>query len=219
LYVYPLLFSICPSHHLVSKLFINTFVMLPQDIGQPNFDEFGDNNGIGGGDGADLMDTSSWPTFGAHDTPPEHTIMVHPPPSSTDSQQQHQQSQQQQQPQQQQQQQQHQQPPPQQQQQQARNNSTGGQVPGLGLYRRQSQRNPRSCDVCRGRKTVCRVEGSLPCVTCRSLRRECTFTERTRKKRKTDSQAKAQANRNQDGESTQFLGAPPPCLHGGKFGV
>jgi hypothetical protein len=71
------------------------------------------------------------------------------------------------------------------------------QMPELGLCRRHSQRNPRSCDFCRARKTACRVEVSPPCVTCRSLRRDCTFTERARKKRKLGHQPTRQAAQSQ----------------------
>lgn len=78
------------------------------------------------------------------------------------------------------------------------------QMPGLGLYRRHSQRNPRSCDVCRARKTACRVEGSPPCMTCRSLRRDCTFTERARKKRKLDHQPARQTTQSQESELQEF---------------
>ena len=77
---------------------------------------------------------------------------------------------------------------------------TGPVASGSIVYRRPSKRNPRSCDFCRVRKTVCRVEGSPPCVTCRSLGKDCIFSERTRKRAKLN-RGPAREQHGQQGES------------------
>ncbi|KAL2211037.1 hypothetical protein CC79DRAFT_1366410 [Sarocladium strictum] len=43
-------------------------------------------------------------------------------------------------------------------------------------------RNPRSCDFCRSRKTACVVESSMPCNACRDRGLQCTFAHRRRRK-------------------------------------
>ena len=45
---------------------------------------------------------------------------------------------------------------------------------------RPRNRNPRSCDFCRARKTACIIEDALPCTTCRARGRHCTFMHRRR---------------------------------------
>ena len=53
---------------------------------------------------------------------------------------------------------------------------------------RPRNRNPRSCDLCRARKTACVVDGNPPCTTCRARGLECTFAKRRRGLKQQDQQ-------------------------------
>ena len=51
-----------------------------------------------------------------------------------------------------------------------------------GRRLRLRNRNPRSCDFCRSRKTACIIEATLPCAACRSRGLQCTFAQPRRRR-------------------------------------
>lgn len=56
-------------------------------------------------------------------------------------------------------------------------------APQRSTLARTRNRNPRSCDFCRVRKTACILENDPPCTMCRGKGLECTFTQRRRGRR------------------------------------
>jgi hypothetical protein len=59
----------------------------------------------------------------------------------------------------------------------------GGPGPGPGP-RNYKSRKYRPCDFCRARQVACKIEVAPPCQLCQSHRRECTFVEQPKKKRR-----------------------------------
>lgn len=57
------------------------------------------------------------------------------------------------------------------------------QQPGPGP-RNYKSRKYRPCDFCRARQVACKIEIAPPCQLCQSHRRECTFVEQPKKKRR-----------------------------------
>ncbi|KFY81548.1 hypothetical protein V500_11301, partial [Pseudogymnoascus sp. VKM F-4518 (FW-2643)] len=55
--------------------------------------------------------------------------------------------------------------------------------PGPGP-RNYKSRKYRPCDFCRARQVACKIEVAPPCQLCQSHRRECTFVEQPKKKRR-----------------------------------
>ncbi|KAH8169550.1 fungal specific transcription factor domain-containing protein [Sarocladium implicatum] len=51
-----------------------------------------------------------------------------------------------------------------------------------GRRLRLRNRNPRSCDFCRSRKTACIIEAALPCAACRARGLQCTFAQPRRRR-------------------------------------
>lgn len=47
-------------------------------------------------------------------------------------------------------------------------------------------RNKRSCDSCRARKSACKIDQGPPCYACHSFGRDCTFTERPHKRKRSE---------------------------------
>lgn len=56
-----------------------------------------------------------------------------------------------------------------------------GPGPGPRNYK---SRKYRPCDFCRARQVACKIEVAPPCQLCQSHRRECTFVEQPKKKRR-----------------------------------
>lgn len=56
--------------------------------------------------------------------------------------------------------------------------------PGPRNYK---SRKYRPCDFCRARQVACKIETSPPCSLCKTHKKECTFVERPKKKRRPNS--------------------------------
>lgn len=90
--------------------------------------------------------------------------------------------------------------------------TTSSVQPGPRLYK---SRKYRPCDFCRARQVACKIDQAPPCQLCSSHRRECTFVERPKKKRRpnaTNGEASGSAPAGQ-GRISIFHADQKSCLH------